>query len=163
MDQQIAALRAALAAVESSIVNTQSALNNATIPQDIAALRSILIDLKAERARLQFQLVNLEAAAVEVAPLGVPPTARALTRRGAASTRKPAPRRAAMRAVEKELMAAVADRTVAQAALALAQRVLASARKLRDSQGEEPTRIASKRNHGRTKTKVRRRGGRRGA
>lgn len=136
MDQQIAALRVALAATEASIASTQAALNNAIVPQDIAALRSMLVDLKNERTRLQFQLANLEAAAVEVAPAAAPAVgARAVMPLGAASARRSAASRAKTRAATRELKATLADRTVAEATLKLAEQVLASARKLRDEPG----------------------------
>ena len=133
MDQQIAALRVALAATEASIASTQAALNNAIVPQDIAALRSMLVDLKNERTRLQFQLANLEAAAVEVAPAAAPAVgARAAMPLGAAPARRSAASRAKTKAAARELKATLADRTVAEATLKLAEQVLASARKLRD-------------------------------
>jgi hypothetical protein len=128
MDEQIAALRAALAAVEASIAQTTAALATATVPQDIAALRAVLVDLKAERAKLQLQLANLEAAAVEVQPLGA---ARGRAMAAPVPSRLPAARRAQVTAIEKKLEAAIADRTVARATLAVAKRVMADARRLR--------------------------------
>ena len=139
MDQQIAALRAALTATEASIASTQSALNNATVPQDIAALRAMLVDLKNERTRLQFQLANLEAAAVEVSPLAAPASvARGMMPSGAAPGRRSAASRANTRAVARELKATLADRTVVEATLKLAERVLASARQLRELPESDP-------------------------
>src|SRR5262245_61462858 len=121
MNPQIAAVRAALAAVESSIAQTEAALATSTVPQDIAALRSVLVDLKAERAKLQLQLANLEAAAVEGKPLGAPRRATALAARGARAAGMPAARRTQVKALEKKLKSAVADRTVAKASLVVAK------------------------------------------
>ena len=128
MDQQIAAVRAALAALEATIAQTEAALNTATVPQDIVALRSVLVDLKAERARLQFQLANLEAAAVEVQPLGGPAT------EGVAAggvRRMSATQRTQVKTLQNAMKSALADRSVAKATIVLANKVMANARKLR--------------------------------
>ncbi len=149
MDQQIAAVRAALAAVESAITQTEAALNASTVPQDIVALRSVLVDLKAERTKLKLQLANLEAAAVEVQPLGGPRRARVAAAGPGRRTgvgRMPAARRTQMKALEKELKSAVADRSVAKAAITLASKVMTSARRLRamgDDEAPAPIRRAA--------------------
>jgi hypothetical protein len=139
MDQQIAAVRAALAATESAIAQTEAALNNSTVPQDRTALRSVLVDLKAERARLQFQLANLEAAAVEVEPLGGPRRAALGVRRsaGTGGRRLSATRRTQVKSLEKAMKLAVTDRTVAKATLAFATKVMTDARRLRRSIGDD--------------------------
>lgn len=144
MDQQIAAVRAALAAIESAIAQTEAALTTAATPQDVVGLRSVLVDLRAERAKLQLQLASLEAAAVEVQPLGGPRRARAASGRAApaAGAQRMVPRKKArMKALEKELTSAVVDRTVAAATLAFAKNVLIKARSVRaigDADGPAP-------------------------
>jgi hypothetical protein len=137
MDQQIAAVRAALAAVESAIAQTEAALNTASVPQDMAALRSVLVDLKAERAKLELQLANLEAAAVEVQPLGEPVRTRSVGGPAPGGGRMSATSRTQMKSIEKELESTLADRTVAKATIALATKVMRNARRLR-AIGEEP-------------------------
>ena len=131
MDQQIAAVRAALAAVEPAIAQTEAALSIASAPQDIVALRAVLVDLKAERAKLQLQLANLEAAAVEVLPLA--------RRRGRTMARRPAGRdvkkrtasQTKLKRIEKELKSTVRDRMFARVTIALATKVIRSARSMR--------------------------------
>ncbi len=131
MDQQIAAVKAALAAVESAVAQTEAALATAATPQDVIALRAVLVDLRAERAKLQLQLASLEAAAVEVQPLGARARGMAPGPRAGAA---PAPRamapgaRTRMKALEKDLKTALVDRTVAQAALAFANNVVGMAK-----------------------------------
>jgi 16S rRNA G1207 methylase RsmC len=160
MDQQIAAIRAALAAVEAAIAQTQAALAMAGTPQDMAALRAVLVDLKAERAKLQFQLANLEAAAVVVQPLPVPglagagmaafgvaaaPAAAAAPATGARAGRIPAKRRAELKALKKELTSAVADRSIVTATIAFANGVIDKARRLRQiGDGEEPSPVKAR-------------------
>jgi hypothetical protein len=148
MDQQIAAVRAALAALEATIAQTEAALNTATVPQDIVALRSVLVDLKAERVRLQFQLANLEAAAVEVQPLGAPAPESAPVA-GAGARRMSAARRTQVKTLEKAMKSVLADRTVAKATIALANKVMANARKLRAIGGDkDPAPIKTRRASG---------------
>ena len=143
MDQQIAAVRAALAATESAIAQTEAALATATHPQDVVALRSVLVDLRAERAKLKLQLASLEAAAVEVEPLGGPPTESA--KAGGAGTRalEMAPGQTArMKKLAGDLTSAVTDRTVSKATLAHARTVLAKASTVRGiANGDEPAPI----------------------
>jgi hypothetical protein len=128
MDQQIAAVKAALAAIESAIAQTEGALHTASTPQDVFALTAALVDLRAERARLQLQLANLEAAAVVVEPLGGAAAIGAPARasRGIAPGRK-----AQMKTLEKQLTTAVTDRSVAVATLAFATDVIDKARSVR--------------------------------
>jgi hypothetical protein len=83
-EQQIAAVRTALAAVETAIGQTETALQTAT-PRDRLSLTAVLVDLRAERAKLKFQLANLEAAAVAVQPVGVMAAVTRGARRGRAS------------------------------------------------------------------------------
>ena len=85
-EEQIAALRRELASVETSLAKTETALLTAT-PEDRMALSAVLIDLRAERTRLQFQLANLEAASVVVGAVAVRGTRRRAT---PAARRKPA-------------------------------------------------------------------------
>lgn len=112
-DQQIAAIRAALAAIDTAIAQTEAALRRASTPDDILGLTSALVDLRAERARLQFQLANLEAASVEVQPLGATTKAAEITK------------------LEKKLTAAVTDRAVVVAALKFATDVTKDAKTVR--------------------------------
>lgn len=64
--ERIAALQKALAALNRAIAATQSALQTATVPDDILQLTSQLADLQAERQNVQFQLANLQAADGEI-------------------------------------------------------------------------------------------------
>jgi len=67
--------------------------------------------------------------------------ARSMTRR-ARIRRTPAARRTQVKALQKELKSAVADRTVAKAAIAFATRVMTSTRRLRAiGDDEEPARV----------------------
>jgi predicted nucleic acid-binding Zn-ribbon protein len=68
-DKQIAAIKTALAAIDSEISKAESDLTTATDPDDVRSLSSTLADLRSERSRLQAQLDNLEAADVEVPPV----------------------------------------------------------------------------------------------
>ena len=68
IEQQIAAIKAAIAALDSAIVQTEAALLTAPAG-DKPSLRAGLVDLRAKRTALQFQLDHLEAAAVVVPPL----------------------------------------------------------------------------------------------
>ena len=128
--EQIAAVRAALAAIESAIAQTEAALRMAATPDDVLALTSTLIDLRAERVRLQLQLTNLEAAAIVVQPLA----REALESVGgtpAAARRGPATRAREMRSLEKQLKTAVTDRTVVAATLTFATDVMRMAKTVR--------------------------------
>lgn len=132
MDQQIATVRAALEAVESAITQTEAALATAGA-QDMPALRSVLVDLKAERAKLQFQLASLEAAAVEVQPLGGPARVGLRAPTGAADAAPlvaTARQRTEMKAIEKALKSSVTDRSVALISLKLASDVLKQTNRL---------------------------------
>jgi len=131
MNEQIAAVRAALAAVEAALAQTEAALKTAADPQDVMALTSALIDLRAQRSALQFQLANLEAAVVVVQPLG---TARGASRRQLESAGKDEDA-AGMRSLQKELHAAVTDRRVSAATIAFATEVLGKAKAVRSMGG----------------------------
>lgn len=63
-DQQITAIKNALAAIDTSIAQTEAALRTASNPDDIRSLTSTLVDLRSERSRLQAQLDNLESAQI---------------------------------------------------------------------------------------------------
>jgi type II secretory pathway component PulJ len=112
VEEQIAAIRAALAAIETAIAQAEAALRMAATPDDVMGLTAVLVDLRSERARLQFQLANLEAAAVGVAPLA-------------------AAKSATTQALEMRLNAAVIDRSVVQATLAHATGVAKLAKNVR--------------------------------
>jgi hypothetical protein len=120
IQEQIAAIRAALTAIESAIAQTEAALRMASTAADVMALTSTLADLRAERARLQFQLANLQAAEVEVTPLAAP-VARA--RAAAAPRAAGGPSSAEMKAISKKLTTAVTDRTIVEATLKFATEV----------------------------------------
>jgi hypothetical protein len=123
-DQQIAAIKSGLAAVDAAIAQTESALRAASNFDDIRSLTSALVDLRSERARLQAQLDNLEAAQVEVlAPDAAPPAK--MTRVMAAKQKK-------MMALHQELADTLADRTVVDATLKLAAGVHDRAKTLRE-------------------------------
>ena len=64
MKEQIEAIKAGLAALDTAISQTQAALAAATNLEDTRALTSRLVDLRSERSRLQIMLNNLEAADV---------------------------------------------------------------------------------------------------
>ena len=133
MNEQIAAVRAALAAVEAALVQTEAALRTAADPQDVMALTSALIDLRAQRSALQLQLANLEAAAVVVQPLGA---ARPASRGQLESVGEDEDEDAAgMRSLQKDLHAAVTDRRVSVATIAFATEVLAKAKAVRSIAG----------------------------
>jgi hypothetical protein len=114
--EQVDAIKAGLAALDSAIAQTDAALRTASNPDDVRSLTSTLVDLRSERSRLQTQLDNLEAALVEVAP---PARANAI-----------AP-------LQERLTASLTDRTVVAATLTLAKSVHEQARELR-SIGDEP-------------------------
>jgi len=130
MNEQIAAVRAALAAVEAALAQTEAALKTAADPQDVMALTSALIDLRAQRSALQLQLANLEAAAVVVQPLGA---ARSASRSQLESVGEDEEDEdaAGMRSLQKELHAAVTDRRVSAATIAFATEVLDKAKAVR--------------------------------
>lgn len=136
-EQQIAVVKAALAAIESAIAQTEGALRSAATHDDVLALTSALVDLRAERVRLQFQLANLEAAAVVVQPLAdaAPAAARSMAprsvKRTAARSRAAAARDRKLETLEKQLTTAVTDRTVVVATLNFATDVMKMAKTLR--------------------------------
>ena len=70
VEQRIAAITAALAALEHAIAQTEAALNLAMTLNDIARLNQELVTLKAKRTQLQFELINLQAAQTGIAPMG---------------------------------------------------------------------------------------------
>lgn len=69
VQEQIDHVKAALAAVNSAIAQTQAALLNASTVEDMQALQNTLIDLQAERSQLETNLIDLQAAQTEVEPL----------------------------------------------------------------------------------------------
>jgi hypothetical protein len=123
-DREIAAIKSGLAAVEVAIAQTESVLRAASNVDDIRSLTSALVDLRSERARLQAQLDNLEAAQVEAFGPDVAPPAR-ITRAIAARQKK-------MNALQQELAGTLADRSVVEATLKLAAVVLERAKTLRE-------------------------------
>jgi hypothetical protein len=120
-DQQIAAIKTGLAAIDSSIAQTESALRSASTPGDIRSLTSTLVDLRSERSRLQAQLDNLEAGQVVMPPLGA---TSALPRTGSVN-------KSQLASLHRELGDSITDRSVVNATLKSAQAVLKSAKRLR--------------------------------
>jgi hypothetical protein len=125
-EQQIAAIKTALAAIDSSISQTQSALTSASNPDDIRGLTSTLVDLRSERSRLQAQLDNLEAAGVTVPP--VPAEALAVR---TATPRKASLSKSDLDLLHKHLGDAITDRSVVNATLKSARAVVKNAKRLR--------------------------------
>jgi hypothetical protein len=125
IEEQIAAIRAALAAIETAIAQTEAALRMAATPDDVMGLTAALVDLRSERTRLQFQLANLEAAAVVAAPVRSAPSAT-------------------VQALEKKLNAAVIDRSVVQATLAHAIGVAKLAKNVRMIGDEKTAPVSAK-------------------
>jgi hypothetical protein len=109
-DDQIAAIKSALAAIDSAISQSEAALRTASNPDDIRSLTSNLVDLRSERSRLQSQLDNLEASSTEVQAIG-------------GSNQ--------MKALGKQLDAAITDRSVVRATLKFSGAVKAQAKRLR--------------------------------
>ncbi len=72
-EEQIAGLEVALAAINAQIAQQEAALRAASDPDDIRSITSTLVELRSEQTRLQAQLDNLRAAAVEVSALGAKP------------------------------------------------------------------------------------------
>ena len=138
-DQQIAAIKAGLAALDSAIAQTEAALRTASTPDDIRSLTSTLVDLRSERSRLQAQLDNLEASSVEVQPLGIGASAPKIATKSAASKQE-------VKALHKQLTGAVTDRSVVDATLKFATGVKHAARRLRSIGESGPnTALAKKR------------------
>jgi hypothetical protein len=123
-DQQIAAIKAGLAALDSAIAQAEAALRTASTPDDIRSLTSTLVDLRSERSRLQAQLDNLEASSVEVQALGINASAPKVAAKSAVSKQE-------MKALHKQLSGAVTDRSVVDATLKFATGVKQAARRLR--------------------------------
>jgi len=117
MKDQIDAIKAGLAALDTAISQTQAALAAATRIDDIRALTSRLVDLRSERSRLQTMLNNLEAAGVEVAGMreGLTTAVSAEQLRGA----------------HQKLVAVHEDRTMVKAALGFSGNVLKHATDMR--------------------------------
>jgi hypothetical protein len=125
-EQQIGAIKTGLAAIDSAIVQTESALRSASTPDDIRSLTSTLVDLRSERSRLQAQLDNLEAGQVVVRPLGTGQPSAAL-----ASSRTSSVNKSQLASLHRELGDSITDRSVVNATLKSARSVLKSAKRLR--------------------------------
>jgi predicted nucleic acid-binding Zn-ribbon protein len=122
IQEQIAAIKAALAALDSAIAQTEAALQTASNPDDVRSLNATLVDLRSERSRLQDQLDNLEAANVAVeAPAS------------------------AIAPIKKALDQSLHDRGVVKATLAFGKAVHGHARKLRQAIGSQAPAPRSKR------------------
>jgi hypothetical protein len=116
IEQRIAAITAALTAIEHAIAQTEAALNLAMTLNDIARLNQELVTLKAKRTQLQFELINLQAAQTGIAPLGMAP-ASAPAKLTAAQSKD-------ARAVAKKLTSSTNDRRMVDAALSHSGEVL---------------------------------------
>ena len=116
MKDQIDAIKAGLAALDTAISQTQAALAAATRIDDIRALTSRLVDLRSERSRLQTMLNNLEAAGVEVAGMQEGVTAVSAEQ---------------LRGAHQKLVAVHEDRTMVKAALGFSGNVLKHATDMR--------------------------------
>ena len=114
--QRIDAIRKALAAVESAIIQTEGALKMASTSSDVLRLTSQLADLKAQRQSLQFQLANLEAADGEIAPISEESAAK-------------------LQALSAEMDNAILDRTVVSATIDFTNALLAKVSDLRKTMG----------------------------
>lgn len=110
--EQIAAIKTALAALDTAIAQTEAALRTASDPDDIRSLNARLVDLRSERSRLQAQLDELEAAGTEV----------------------PAPTEA-IAPLKEALARTMDDRRIAKATLAASKTVHGHAKKLRQALG----------------------------
>src|SRR5438270_4005483 len=117
MKEQIEAIKAGLAALDTAISQTQAALATATNIEDTRALTVRLVDLRSERSRLQTMLNNLEAAGVEVA--GMP---------AAATAAVPKER---FRSVHQRLATVHEDRTLVKASMGFSGDVLKDATAMR--------------------------------
>jgi hypothetical protein len=120
LQQQIAAIKSALGALDVAVAHAESALRGASDIDDIRSLTSALVDLRSERARLQAQLDNLEAAKVE-----------ALGPDKAPAPKPDDPRDKKVETLQKQLEGTLEDRTVVNATLKLAAGVHKRAKTLR--------------------------------
>jgi predicted nucleic acid-binding Zn-ribbon protein len=116
VEQRIAAITAALTAVEHAIAQTEAALDLAMTLNDIARLNDELVTLKAKRTQLQFELINLQAAQTGIAPIGLeaatgPATLTATQRKSA-------------RALARKLATSSKDRRMIEASLSHSADVL---------------------------------------
>jgi chromosome segregation ATPase len=114
--ERIDALKRAIAAVESALGQTSSALRTSVDGDEILELTSQLADLRAERQKLQFELANLEGASDELAGLS-----------GEASAR--------VRALENEVNAAVLNRATISAAIDATNTILVKVAEIRATVG----------------------------
>lgn len=124
-------IRSALAGVEASITQVTAALPLASNLKDITDLNNRLVSLKAERTRLQFELVNLEAAQTEVAPLAKSAGAGTFTPAARPANKLSAEDKKRAKAVAKELDGTVANRDMVTLALGRSQKVLEKVKELR--------------------------------
>jgi hypothetical protein len=116
MNEQIEAIKAGLAALDTAISQTQAALATATNIEDTRALTSRLVDLRSERSRLQVMLNNLEAADVEVAGMQ-------------AADRPVAPK--GLKSAHQKLATVHEDRTLIKAAMGFSGDVLKNSADMR--------------------------------
>ena len=114
--QRIAAITAALTALEHAIAQTEAALNLAMTLNDIARLNQQLVTLKAKRTQLQFELINLQAAQTGIAPMGGLTADEPAKLTGAQSK--------SARALAKKLSTSSSDRRMVEASLLHADDVL---------------------------------------
>jgi hypothetical protein len=125
-DQQIATIKNALAAIDTSIAQTEAALRTASNPDDIRSLTSALVDLRSERSRLQAQLDNLESALSTSSPI-----AGATLAVPSGTPRAASPAKSDLKLLHKQLGDAITDRSVVDATLKVATGVVKNAKRLR--------------------------------
>lgn len=116
VEQQMAAITAALTAVEHAIAQTEAALNLAMTLADIARLNQEVVTLKAKRTQLQFELINLQASQTGIVPLGMA-AAKAPSKLTATQGKQ-------ARSIGKALMKSSEDRRMVEASLAHSADVL---------------------------------------
>ena len=117
VEQRIAAITAALSALEDAIARTEAALNLAMTLNDIARLNQELVTLKAKRTQLQFELLNLQAAQTGIAPMGAATAGTPVKMTGAQNKEA--------RALVRKLATSTADRRMIEASLSHSDDVLA--------------------------------------
>ncbi len=161
--QQISAIKAGLAVIDTAIAQAEGALPTAD-PDRAASLTATLVELRAERTRLQFELINAESAGVTAAPAGATEAmampggtrlsvASKAPKKGAKKGPQTAGRKAAktgprpgvsaaatanMKKLHARLKAAASDQTIANAALKFATQVRDLVKTLR-LVGDDPT------------------------
>jgi hypothetical protein len=127
--QKIEQIKTALAACDNAIAQTQYALQlPATSQDDIRALHSKLIDLRAQRSQLSTDLINLQAAQ-SVVPQDLASVATVKTMLPRKIT---AGKAKEFKSIQARLDSSIVDRSVIQAALTHATNVSALVKRLKE-------------------------------